>query len=623
MPPEDPSRGRRTRVACRNCRQAKIRCALNRIPCARCQRLGLTCSIEPSYKRTNKQDQVEELQQRLSSLQGVIDRHLPARSTPSRPHLDTSQSTLDGLGEEGGSGHTPHNENRSDTPPFRPSSLQSVGQGVEYTLGNVTITLERAQTLFATFFETCHAFLPIFDASRTSPKCHDNSPLLFWAIIAVSSRRIGDDLLSSLTPELTRLLWTVIGGGLFSLPNVQALLLLASWTPPDMHLWTDKSLVLARLAMTSAEMMGMNRPGCEGEYSKQSTNFTSLDIAERSRTWLASVALCQSLSTDIGTGPNPCFSDVSIRKACLNAEAIPLELHHSLIIQKVTNEALRSWQEAAEEPYGNPGEAVGWDLIHKAEQRFLAISQQFWNYMSFANRLHLQVSQLRLQCLFMLYNTGSDVQNSGILRAYNTATELINTVLSEVDGPQHLQYAPSILARHIFSAGLVIIRVLHSTASIGLDYERGRILSNAAAFSLSQLSSHQKPKDQAARASDLLRRFWSAAERSPNMRQRDLRLRVKSRMGASLLYDCLMSIRNSNRPESTEAAAFEGNQARTDALAAVPGTTLNAAAEYSNTGGMDPLSAPTWYDFDLFQFTPGVDLSDMFVFEDAGCSAVP
>ncbi|KAJ9616001.1 Regulatory protein leu3 [Knufia peltigerae] len=400
------------------------------------------------------------------------------------------------------------------------------------------------------------------------------------------------------------------------------------WRKP-LHPAKCASLALAGVldAARYALMMGLNRPGCEAEYSKHSISFTSHDIAERSRTWFASVAVCQSLSTEIGGEAISCFDDFSMRKACSNAEGIPIELHHSLIIQKATNEALRSWHEAAEEPCGNPDEEVGWGLIHRAEQSLVSISRQLWSRLSFANRLQLEVSQLRLQCLFMLYNTPSEMRSSGILRAYNTATDLINTVLSQVDGIQHLPYAPSILARHISTAGLVIIRVLHSTFSVGLDYERGRILLNAAAFSLSQLSSHQTPKDQAARTSDMLRRYWSAAEKNPNMRQRDLRLRVKSRVGASLVYDCLMSFRNVSRAESAEsAAALESNQAGADALATTaPGGGASDAVggEYISAGVLDPLSDPTGYDFDLFQFTPGVDLSDMFVFDDDGYSALP
>lgn len=146
--PKPPSR----KVACRQCRQAKTRCALHRIPCPRCHRLGLACSIEPSYKRTNKQDRVEELQRHLLSLQGVIDQHLPSQGTSSQPYPDTtladstSRSAADGPGDE----HESVSRSTPDTSPLQHSSVRSVGREFVYTLGSVTITAERAQILFST-----------------------------------------------------------------------------------------------------------------------------------------------------------------------------------------------------------------------------------------------------------------------------------------------------------------------------------------------------------------------------------------------------------------------------------------------------------------------------------------
>lgn len=318
-----------------------------------------------------------------------------------------------------------------------------------------------------------------------------------------------------------------------------------------------------------------------------------------------------SLSTDMGSGPISAFVDLSTRKACLVAGSVPTELYHNLVIQKATNEALRSWdEEASEVPHGLPAMSVGHGIIQGAEKRFLDLSKQLWGHLSLANRLQFLASQLRLQCLFMLYNTHNEARTSGILRAYSTATDLINTVLSEVDAQQALPCAPSLFARHIFSAALVIVRVLHSTSGIGLDYDRGHILFNAAAFSLSQLSAQQSHKDQAARTSDMLRLFWSAAERSVTMRQSDLRLRVRSRMGASLVYDCLMSFRHATRHEFAESTTRPSDP--------------NRAAFSTEQGGTPgPALDTEVYGFDNLQFTSDVDLTNMFLFDDIGYPSTP
>jgi hypothetical protein len=84
-----------------------------------------------------------------------------------------------------------------------------------------------------------------------------------------------------------------------------------------------------------------------------------------------------------------------------------------------------------------------------------------------------------------------------------------------------------------------------------------------------------------------------------------------------------MSFRKDNGLEIAGSAAVESNQARIDALATASGATLDGDGEFSHAGVLDPASDPTGYDFDLFQFPPGVDLSDMFLFEDVGYSRVP
>ena len=47
------SHPKRARVACKTCRQAKVRCSLDPIPCPRCKRLRLNCTVDPQYRRTN------------------------------------------------------------------------------------------------------------------------------------------------------------------------------------------------------------------------------------------------------------------------------------------------------------------------------------------------------------------------------------------------------------------------------------------------------------------------------------------------------------------------------------------------------------------------------------------
>lgn len=147
----------------------------------------------------------------------------------------------------------------------------------------------------ARFFEHYHHFLPFLEPSRTPHEYYDSSPLLFWSIVAVAARQYRADvtLLTRLSPVLTDLLWTVIASSNMSTAHVQALLLLSYWQLPNIHLWTDRSLILTNIALTSAMHLGMHRPGREDEYTKVAIDMRGAGLLERTRTWVACVCLSQ------------------------------------------------------------------------------------------------------------------------------------------------------------------------------------------------------------------------------------------------------------------------------------------------------------------------------------------
>jgi hypothetical protein len=66
------SRRQRTRVACKPCRQNKIRCGMRSPPCARCLRLNFHCTVEPCYRRVNQRDRVQHLEAQVQELRHML-----------------------------------------------------------------------------------------------------------------------------------------------------------------------------------------------------------------------------------------------------------------------------------------------------------------------------------------------------------------------------------------------------------------------------------------------------------------------------------------------------------------------------------------------------------------------
>lgn len=71
---------KRGRVACKSCRQAKVRCGMAAPPCARCLRHGLDCSFDAQYRRVKTGERFEELESSVSRLRNLVRE--PGSSAP-------------------------------------------------------------------------------------------------------------------------------------------------------------------------------------------------------------------------------------------------------------------------------------------------------------------------------------------------------------------------------------------------------------------------------------------------------------------------------------------------------------------------------------------------------------
>lgn len=63
---------KRARLACKACRQSKVRCQTSGSSCPRCLRLGIVCTIDPAYQRTTRRSDVERLEQQVHQLQRLV-----------------------------------------------------------------------------------------------------------------------------------------------------------------------------------------------------------------------------------------------------------------------------------------------------------------------------------------------------------------------------------------------------------------------------------------------------------------------------------------------------------------------------------------------------------------------
>jgi transcriptional regulatory protein LEU3 len=325
------------RRACNECRQQKLRCDLGEgtgapiIRCSRCVKLNLDCKVDETFQRTRKRKRSQDFEEEIKSLKKQLEQYqhsapfsqspdqnsgpgdeTPDRSAPGRlsgspaahrasiGHTQRTPSLVNnGLlppaetailspttdrSELVGNTTRPH-EHELEAPPevakapiSRPRSL---GQGA------VVLDETEIEKLYNVYLEYYHACLPILDLEIPAQRYAEASPLLFWVIMSVASRRSKTDptLLSRLSQPVTDLLWKAVRSVPHSMALVQSILLLCTWPFPTSSSATDPSYVLIHTAISASIQIGLHRPQHPQDFAKYRVRLTDKDVATRITVW--------------------------------------------------------------------------------------------------------------------------------------------------------------------------------------------------------------------------------------------------------------------------------------------------------------------------------------------------
>lgn len=259
-------------------------------PCARCIKHNLHCAIDLKFRREEKRAKNQELERELAELKeqyaGLRARFeglskpdqfpLPQAAGPSlwpnATEAAASRSLLDLA--QGGNAQYP--------------SATAI-QPTLYSLQHITLSEGDISELFDTFFNRYHPYLPLLSPEQSPQDFFDQSPLLYWTIIAVASRRysIRQGLLIELKQPLTDLQWDTIRGVPQNYHFVKALCLLCTWPLPTNSTSLDPSVNNCGLMVASAMQFGLHRPSHAQDFSRTKVDLGEEDIKDRMNTWVA------------------------------------------------------------------------------------------------------------------------------------------------------------------------------------------------------------------------------------------------------------------------------------------------------------------------------------------------
>ncbi|KAL4800763.1 hypothetical protein BDV19DRAFT_352106 [Aspergillus venezuelensis] len=538
------SRQRRTRVACKPCRQNKIRCGMGAPPCARCSRLGIECTIDPHFRRSNQRDRVRQLESYVREL-----RHSMSSADARDPDAGTKLTPVETIGS------------RAVVPEpvlvRNEDPIENEGNVHTYSIGLVTLSSLEAEQLHSLFFRDYHPLIPFLDDTQSPADRYLKCPLLFWAIIAVAARRYGADpaLLPRLDPLVEDFLQTAILSGLSSVAEVQAVALLGYWPFQSHRFWNDRYLLHCTTAIISSMQLGLHRPGHEHEYSRRKISSSSETSEERYACWLAAVSLALSSTTDLGLPPTVPIIDEDVEFQSTNT--LCPSIRQLSMIQRCSHRIVSTILTL------NLDGSIHAQL-ESLEEEANALAGKLGQDLNFTNSLSLLYTKLYVQCMFFLPSEDESLnleqeqqqrRKDGILRAYKTAVSMITLCISHDRALDDLSHAPTQTVRIIFLAALVIFRVLHSSFHPFIPVQAypslvdsvstttansGRTLCGMACFALQRCSiARGDEKDLPCRMVDLLREMWRAAEGDSLLCGQKPVVKVTSRMGAGVIFDSL------------------------------------------------------------------------------------
>ncbi|KAL6704668.1 hypothetical protein ACN47E_007950 [Coniothyrium glycines] len=308
--PSSSRRNTAVKRACNECRQQKLKCNVQQDPfvsCARCQKQGLRCVIEPNFKRVGKRNRNAEMEKEMEYLRERLAMY-EGQPTPSQPVLNAPPSTSDAHS------FAANPEPKIEDDAFLQTQHQQVaatslldlrsGSPMFFTLGAGEVRLGHTEVneLFTEYFQLYHPFLPFLDQVRSPDEYYSQDhKLLFWAVIAVAARRYGPrpTLLKDLAKPLSDMIWDSIRNQ----PNhhvVKALCLLCTWPLPAERTVTDPTFILCGAMMQVAMQIGLHQPTHPQDFSRAKVRLRQEDIHDRLRTWAVCNIVAQTVSTGNG-----------------------------------------------------------------------------------------------------------------------------------------------------------------------------------------------------------------------------------------------------------------------------------------------------------------------------------
>lgn len=533
----------------------QLRCDVIQDPfttCSRCTRLKLECKIESNFKRVGKRSKHAEMEKQIDRLKRTLQR-AQAQGYMVEDEEDIESPITNGM-------YSNPMKNQSFMGSDEAvSSLLHLKQGgtygpprIEFQLEDVGLTRDSAIQLLHEFFTYYHPYLPFLNPNQSPNQYFVQSPLLFWTIISVAARRtkVVENLVTSLSGPLSRLLWTTIGGVPGSHHVVKALCLLCTWPLPTSTTATDPTHILGGVMMRVATGIGLHRPNHAQDFSRISVEFNQDELHDRVTTW----AVCNIVSQSIGTGygqPASTLYDwtLAVRPGDVGPFTLSPELEARLQIERFCDKVSKEMYSNGSDPRGVSGDELR-AMLTRLFRRDHSDLQSMMSRPGLSPLIDLYVKaaglHLRLAAFFDSSTTPGYMEDLlGLWRA----TVAFLDVCFELEYPNDgspgniLQFGTNYMCQMIVAAGFALLKLLSSFFATEIDFERGRQLFHKTIQAVRSMSVTNN--DLSWRLAELMVQMYNGMRidtrsQTPNGGiDGSLQLKVRCRHSMSLVFDSI------------------------------------------------------------------------------------
>lgn len=422
--------------------------------------------------------------------------------------------------------------------------------------GEVELCSEQIKELFMVFVNRYHRFLPILDVKKGPERIYRYSPILFWTIISIALRQISTTTLMQLAPLLKKAFAEISISpitrylpdesdepilNVSSVFSVQAFLLYTFWPPLTSSLSADSSWNTVGIAIFQAIRLGLNGPGMNNYNHHESSKI----LSEHVRTWISCNIVSQTIATAFGFPAFNSFDSAVIGSTRTNND-IPLSLKHMVQISHFEDQIAKVLNSNTSDPNGLVDPAERLPLLKVLYKQFVELEIKLESEgMDDVRKFQLLSTKVHLLTYYFLDN--SRIANFelryGLVSLYNAALNLLTHLGTMTDkDPFFLKHCPVVFIVKIWQAACIVAKLVHSAISDVIDVGTGRQVYTVAIQSAMKASILKH--DIAYRSSGLMRNMWQlfkALREQSNIS--NLTVTVKTRMSASLFFDCLWVLR--------------------------------------------------------------------------------